>query len=76
MNSLFDILDRLDTENIYYTLSRNRPDTVLISVTLVGMRIEIDVFRDAHVEVCVFYGSEGEVGGMEKFEEFILNNRN
>jgi hypothetical protein len=44
MDSLFDLLDKLDDAKIHYTLSRNRSDTVLVSATVVGMRIEIDVF--------------------------------
>ncbi|CAM2191524.1 conserved protein of unknown function [Paraburkholderia kururiensis] len=75
MNSLFDLLEKLDDARIHYTLSRSRPETVLVSVTVVGMRIEIDVFRDGHAEVCIFSGSEGEVGGLELLDEIIRNNR-
>ena len=55
---LFNLLDRLDTAKIHYTLSRNRPDSVLVSMTIVAMRVEVDVFRDGHIEVCTFTGSE------------------
>jgi hypothetical protein len=75
MNSLFDLLEKLDDAKIHYTLSRNRPDTVLVSVTVVGMRIEIDVFRDGHTEVCVFSGSEEELGDVGLLDEIIHNNR-
>jgi hypothetical protein len=30
---------------------RARPDTVLVSLTMVGPRVEIDVFEDGHMEV-------------------------
>jgi hypothetical protein len=68
-------LESIDDAKIYYTLSRNRPDTVLVSVTVVGMRIEIDVFRDGHTEVCTFSGSEGEAVGFDLLDEIIRNNR-
>lgn len=58
-NALFDLLDRLDAEKIHYVLSRNRPNTVLVSITVVGMRVEVDVFRDGHIEVCTFRGGRG-----------------
>ncbi|KVF73167.1 hypothetical protein QZM18_18610 [Burkholderia diffusa] len=57
-NVLFDLLDRLDAAKIHYMLSRNRPDTVLVSITAVGLRVEVDVFRDGHIEVCAFRGAE------------------
>jgi hypothetical protein len=75
MDSLFDLLEKLDDAKIHYTLSRNRPDTVLVSVTVIGKRIEIDVFRDGHTEVCVFAGSEGEADGVDLLDEIIRNNR-
>jgi hypothetical protein len=75
MDSLFDLLDKLDDAKIHYTLSRNRPDTVLVSATVVGMRIEIDVFRDGHSEVCIFSGSEREADGSDLLDEIIRNNR-
>jgi hypothetical protein len=75
MDSFFNLLEKLDGAKIHYTLSRNRPDTVLVSVTVVGMRIEIDVFRDGHSEVCVFTGSEGGVDVVGLLDEIIRNNR-
>ncbi|KVN36807.1 hypothetical protein WJ63_35195 [Burkholderia pyrrocinia] len=75
-NALFDLLDRLDAEKIHYVLSRNRPDTVLVSITVVGMRVEVDVFRDGHTEVCVFRGSEGTVDDVNLLEQIIRENAN
>jgi hypothetical protein len=75
MESLFDLLEKLDDAKIHYRLSRNRPDTVLVSVTVVEKRIEIDVFRDGRAEVCTFSGSEGEAGGLDLLDEIIRNNR-
>ncbi|CAB3651897.1 hypothetical protein LMG24238_01191 [Paraburkholderia sediminicola] len=71
---LFDLLERLDAAKIHYTLSRNRPDTVLVSITVVGMRVEVDVFRDGHTEVCVFKGAEGETEDTGILERIIREN--
>lgn len=72
--SLFDLLDRLDAAKIHYSLSRHRPDTVLVSIVVIGMRVEVDVFRDGHTEVCVFKGSEGEVDDPETIDRIIREN--
>ena len=45
---IFDLLTKLDSAHVAYALSRHRPDTILVSVTVVGQRIEIDVFDDGH----------------------------
>ena len=64
-HSLFELLRRLDAENHYYTLSRHRPDSILVTVTFVGERAEIDVFDDGHMEVSRFLGTEDIPGGAE-----------
>ncbi|WP_175976457.1 hypothetical protein [Burkholderia sp. BCC1047] len=74
-NTLFDLLDRLDAAKIHYTLSRNRPDTVLVSVTVVGMRVEVDVFRDGHIEVCTFRGTEEPSDDANALQQIIDANR-
>jgi hypothetical protein len=48
---LYLLLQQLETANIPFVLSRNRHDTVLVTLTVVGERIEIDVFEDGHMEV-------------------------
>lgn len=55
---LFDILRRLDEARIHYFLERHRPDTIDVTATVVGQRIEISVFEDGHVEVSRFFGHE------------------
>ncbi|HKT63238.1 hypothetical protein [Burkholderia sp. 22313] len=74
-NALFDLLDRLDSAKIHYTLSRNRPDTVLVSITVVGMRVEVDVFRDGHTEVCIFRGTEEPSDDADVLDQIIEANR-
>ncbi|RQR44184.1 MULTISPECIES: hypothetical protein [unclassified Burkholderia] len=74
-NTLFDLLDQLESAKIHYTLSRNRPDTVLVSITVVGMRVEVDVFRDGHTEVCIFRGTEEPTDDANELERIIEANR-
>ena len=62
---LFDLLRRLDAGRHHYTLGRHRPDSILVTVTLVGERMEIDVFEDGHMEVSRFLGKEDILGGAE-----------
>ncbi|KER72721.1 hypothetical protein HR51_08920 [Burkholderia cepacia] len=54
-----------------YALSRHRPDTILVSVTVVGQRIEIDVFDDGHMEVSRFVGNEDVEGGAELIDAIL-----
>jgi hypothetical protein len=71
---LFELLQRLDAGRYHYTLSRHRSDTVLVSVTFVGERTEIDVFEDGHMEVSRFLGTEDVLGGAERVWQIIRNN--
>jgi hypothetical protein len=60
---LFDLLSRLEAERIHFTLAHHRPDSVLVTLTLVGERVEVDVFVDGHMEVSRFRGDESVEGG-------------
>jgi hypothetical protein len=72
---LYDLLLRLEDAKIAFTISRNRSDSLLVTLALVGERIEIDVFEDGHMEVSSFTGSEGIVGGAEVLEKLIARGR-
>jgi hypothetical protein len=71
---LFSLLLALDVAPIHYTLARDRPDTVRINITLVGERVEVDVFEDGHMEVSRFVGSEDVVGDATLVEKIIADN--
>lgn len=71
---LFDLLLALDATRIHYTLARDRPDTVRVDVTLVGERVEVDVFDDGHMEVSRFLGSEAVAGDLALIERLIAEN--
>jgi hypothetical protein len=68
---LFGLLADLDAASIDYTLGRDRPDTVRVNVTVVGERVEVDVFEDGHMEVSRFRGSEAVVGDATLIETLI-----
>jgi len=71
---LFSLLSELEAAKIHFTLARHRPDTVLVTLTLVGERVEIDVFDDGHMEVSRFRGNEDVVGGSELVAALIKEN--
>lgn len=71
----YDLLRRLEDARIHFSLARHRFDTVLVSLTLVGERVEIDVFEDGQMEVSHFPGSENIVGDAELVERLIDENR-
>jgi hypothetical protein len=55
---LYDVLNLLERERLHFRIDRHRPDTVMITVTVVGERLEIDVFDDGHIEYSRFKGDE------------------
>jgi len=72
---LFDLLIRLDAAHLHYALSRHRPDSIMITITVVGERIEADVFGDGHIEISRFKGSEAVEGGAELLNQIIRDNQ-
>ena len=74
-HALYALLSELESARIHFTLGRHRPDTVLVILTLVGERVEIDVFEDGHMEVSRFTGGEDIVGGSELVRKLMEANR-
>ena len=72
---LYSLLRKLEDAHIYFSLSRNRDDTVLVTMTVVGERVEVDVFDDGHMEVSRFLGTEDIVGGEELVHDLIERHR-
>jgi hypothetical protein len=72
---LYNLLVDLDAANVHFVLSRHRPDSVLVSMTFVGERVEVDVFDDGHMEVSRFKGSEDVVGGAALVPQIIAELR-
>lgn len=74
-HALYKLLNDLESEKIYFTLARHRPDTILVTLALVGERVEIDVFDDGHMEVSRFKGNEDIVGDSELVYKLIEQER-
>ena len=71
---LHNLLNELEAARIQFQLARYRPDSVLVTLTLVGERVEVDVFEDGHMEVSRFLGNEDIVGGQELVSQIIARN--
>jgi hypothetical protein len=74
-HALFDLLRELEAAGFHYALARHRPDTVMVTFTLVGERVEAVVFDDGHIEVSRFKGDESIEGGMALINHLIAENR-
>ncbi|MBU9441316.1 hypothetical protein [Burkholderia multivorans] len=57
------------------TLANGRPESILVSVAVVGQRVEIDVFDDGHMEVSRFVGNEDIEGGVELIDFIVASAR-
>jgi len=55
---LYQILRLLEEQRLWFRVDRHRDDSVMITVTIVGERLEIDVFEDGHIEFSRFKGNE------------------
>ena len=71
MSAIFEVCRMLDAARMHYYLERDRPDTITITVSVVGERIEIDVFEDDHIEISRFRGDESIEGEMELLQELV-----
>lgn len=74
-HSLYRLLRTLEDAKIHFTLARHREDTVLVTMTFVGERVEVDVFEDGHMEVSRFPGNEDVVGDADLVQRLIDENR-
>ena len=72
---LYELLFDLESSGIHFTLGRHRDDSVLVTLTLVGERVEIDVFDDGRMEVSRFLGSEEVIGDIGVVKQILAQNR-
>ncbi len=65
---LFDLLRKIEKRfnPAAFTLSPNRDDSVMITLTRVSERLEIDVFEDGHIEYSRFLGSEDVLDDLDQ----------
>jgi hypothetical protein len=67
----FELLNELDAARVHYTVARHLPDSVMVTATFVGERVEAIVFSDGQVWVSRFKGSESVEGGAEVMRQLI-----
>ncbi|MDE1008674.1 MAG: hypothetical protein OSB38_23665 [Paraburkholderia fungorum] len=70
-HTLYDLLEELDSRRLHYSLSRHRIDSVLVSLTLPGKRIEIDVFNDGRLEMSQFSGDESVIDDRDEIFRIV-----
>ncbi len=68
---LFDLMRKLDDQNVPFTIHRYRDDSVMVSLTLPGERVEIDVFEDGRIEYLRFSGSEEVLDDLAALDRLI-----
>ncbi|MCA0423655.1 MAG: hypothetical protein LCH61_10075 [Proteobacteria bacterium] len=72
IKDLIPFLNFLDKRKIFYWLSHDRPESIMVEITRVGKRIEVDFFDD-HIEYSVFEGNEDVLDDQEKLSGMIRN---
>lgn len=70
-SAVFRTMRMLEDARLRYSIERSRPDSIRLSVTMVGQRLEIDVFEDDHIEVSRFQGDESVEGGCEILKKIL-----
>jgi hypothetical protein len=74
-HTLFELLKELDSAAIHYTLARYVPDSVCITLTLVGERVEVYVFDDGRLEFSRYKGHEDVCTDKAALKQLIDENR-
>jgi len=73
LEGLLSFLEFLVEKNISYSISHQREDSVMVSFTLVGVRVEVDFFVD-HIEFSYFKGNEDVISDEKRLFELIAEN--
>lgn len=74
-SALFDTIKALEEARLHFFIERTRPDSVMLSVTMVGVRMEIDIFEDDHIEISRFYGDESVESGRELLMDILQSEK-
>jgi len=72
-SAVFETIRMLEEARLHFLIMRTRPDTITLSVTLVGERVEIDIFEDDHLEISRFHGDESVKGGMDLLRRLLAS---
>ena len=57
LRRLLIFLNYLKEKRVHFELAHDRHDSVMVTITIIGARIEVDFFED-HFEYSVFRGNE------------------
>ena len=69
--AVFETIRLLENGHIPFYIKRTRPDALTLAATIVGERLEIDIFEDDHLEIARFRGDESIEGGMELLLQLV-----
>jgi len=70
-HSLYRLLRLLDEQRLWHRVDRHRLDSVMITVTAVGERLEIDVFENGHIEFSRFKGNESVESDADQLDRVV-----
>lgn len=71
--AIFETIKMLEKAKLHFFIERTRPDSIRLSVTLVGERVEIDIFEDDHLEISRFRGDESVEGGKDLLQRLLAS---
>jgi hypothetical protein len=71
---VYKVMQTPENAKVKFRLARDRPDTIRIDATLVGLRLEIECFDDNHVEVSTFRGTEDIDGEYDYLLKVLVDN--
>lgn len=69
---LFDLLRRLEAVKTPFTIGRNRPHSVLVTILVAGEIVGIHVFEDGHMEILRSSGEKRGIAGVEPVNQLIM----
>jgi hypothetical protein len=72
IKDLIPFLNYLDQNKVSYWLSHDRDDSIMVEITLLGKRIEVDFMED-HIEYSIFYGNEDVLDDVPSLFAMIEN---
>ena len=70
-SAVFRTIRMLEEARVHYFIERTRSDSLRLSVTMVGQRVEIDIFEDNHLEISRFFGDKKVESGSELLEQLL-----
>jgi hypothetical protein len=72
-SAVFETIRLLEKANLHFFIERHGPRSITLTVTMVGERVEIDIFEDDHLEIARFRGDESIEGGKELLLQLLAS---